>query len=347
MKIRQYVTTIIFIIYLFLISAQPNKAQIIQFSQFYSSPLTLAPSFAGMSKGSRIALTYRDQWPNLPGTFVTMGSSFDHYLRDLKSGVGVVFLRDRAGTGNLSLTSVGLVYSYDIKLNRFWHLRPGVQFKYAQRSLEFNKLIFGDQLTLDPNGSAPPSIEMPPDNRKGYVDATTSVIAFNDQYWGGVTVDHLFHPNQSLLGEESRVPFKVSVYGGAKIFLDKRHSYRRGRRGNDPREQSITLTFLYKTMSRYDQLDLGAYYYKNPLMLGVWIRGMPVIREGLENRDAVVFMIGYKANNLSIGYSYDFTISQLIGATGGSHEISIIYEFNLNSEIEGRRRRAQIPCPMF
>jgi len=50
---------------------------------------------------------------------------------------------------------------------------------------------------------------------------------------------------------------------------------------------------------------------------------------------------------LHIGYSYDFTISNLIGSTGGAHEISIVYEFNNLSIGQLKKRIRAIPCPEF
>ncbi len=51
------------VILAFVVSA--GKTQDPQFSQFYSSPLYLAPSFAGATDGGRGILNYRDQWPQL------------------------------------------------------------------------------------------------------------------------------------------------------------------------------------------------------------------------------------------------------------------------------------------
>ena len=51
------------VILAFVVSA--GKTQDPQFPQFYSSPLYLAPSFAGATDGGRVILNYRDQWPQL------------------------------------------------------------------------------------------------------------------------------------------------------------------------------------------------------------------------------------------------------------------------------------------
>ncbi len=58
--------------------------------------------------------------------------------------------------------------------------------------------------------------------------------------------------------------------------------------------------------------------------------------------DALIFTAGIAFNNIAIGYSYDFTVSSLGPATGGSHEITVSFSFN-----EGNKsnRRGSIPCP--
>jgi len=55
-------------------------------------------------------------------------------------------------------------------------------------------------------------------------------------------------------------------------------------------------------------------------------------------------LIGYKSPHFSIGYSYDFTISNLVSSTAGAHEISIAIEFQKQKK---RRRLHAVPCPEF
>ena len=93
------------------------------------------------------------------------------------------------------------------------------------------------------------------------------------------------------------------------------------------------------------QLDFGLYWYKNPLIFGFWYRGLAGFSGGGFDRDAVILLVGSKTQNLHIGYSYDFTISSLLGSTGGSHEVSVMYEFKSNKK--RKRKIHAIPCPEF
>jgi hypothetical protein len=47
---------------------------------------------------------------------------------------------------------------------------------------------------------------------------------------------------------------------------------------------------------------------------------------------------------LRVGYSYDFTISNLVSSTGGAHEVSITYEFKTTRK---REKPRMVPCPEF
>src|SRR3989339_1466402 len=78
------------------------------FTQFYAAPLYLAPSFAGGNGETRAILNVRDQWPKLPGDYMTYAFSLDHYLDKFSSGIGLLLFRDEAAGGLINTTNIGL-----------------------------------------------------------------------------------------------------------------------------------------------------------------------------------------------------------------------------------------------
>jgi len=94
---------------------------------------------------------------------------------------------------------------------------------------------------------------------------------------------------------------------------------------------------------KFYQSDVGLYYYKDPLVFGLWYRGIPFVTS--QAGDAVIGMVGIKTDQVNIGFSYDFTISNLITSTGGAYEISLIYSFT-SQDVRSRKVHA-IPCPEF
>jgi type IX secretion system PorP/SprF family membrane protein len=328
-----------------LITALSHTAQgqIIQFSQFYAAPLFLAPSYAGDCFGSRVSLNYRNQWPEV-GTFNTYAIAYDQDLHKLHSGVGLMVLRDEAGEGALSLTTIDLCYSWWTNINREWIIRPGIGFKYNQRSVDFEKLIFGDM--IDELGIVShATTEQPPVPRKPFLDIQVSCIASSDKFFGGISVDHLLRPKASLYDDDSyRENMKITLTGGATIYVGAPQTSTKGRQSKQDM-QSVTFTLLYDFTSQADNLSIGTYWHKDPFTLGCWLRGIPVAMrsESYSNLDAIAVMLGYKIFNLRIGYSYDFTIGHLLSSTGGSHELSVQYEFQPRAK--AKKRHSVIACP--
>ena len=63
--------------------------------------------------------------------------------------------------------------------------------------------------------------------------------------------------------------------------------------------ENVTFVFNYRKQDIYDQLDLGAYWVKDPFTLGAWFRGLPVFSKSSQKYgglDAVILLVGYKIN---------------------------------------------------
>lgn len=325
---------IIHFIILLLIIITNSYGQDPTFSQFYANSLYLSPSFAGATEEYRFGLNYRNQWPSVPGVFHTYSISFDKALTDFNSGIGVLATYDVAGSGNLSTTNIGLLYSYDFNINRQWHIRPGVNFKFYYLGLDINRLIWNSQITG--NGTTP-SVNAPPFDNVADVDFAASALVYNDRIWGGFTLDHLLVPKTSFYGDDTSVPVKFNLYGGVQIMKKTRLRQKI--------QEVLSVALNFQKQESFYQTDIGLYYYKDPVIFGLWYRGIPFATS--QPGDAIIGLIGIKTQQLHIGYSYDFTISNLIGSTGGAHEISLIYEFNNMTLGQRNKRIRSIPCPEF
>ncbi len=319
-------------LYLVLLSfiALSVSGQDPQFSQFYSNPLYLGPSFAGAVEGSRIAASYRDQWREAPAKYIVKSISYDHYFGTFNSGIGVLAYQDVAGTSQLGSMNLGLMYSYNFQIFNVWHVRPGLSFSYLEHGF-FGDLLFMDQIVQD--GGTTTGAQKPVTDRARDIDVGTSALVYSKKFWMGSSFDHLLTPDISLYASESILPVKVSVYGG----------YEFRRKGNllKPSDETMTFTFLYKQQGAVNQLDLGVYWYNHPLVLGIWYRGIPLVNS--HRGDALVMLVGIKTRDFNIGYSYDLTISNLLGTVRGTHEVSVAYKFLLPK----RTKKGGVPCPEF
>jgi type IX secretion system PorP/SprF family membrane protein len=328
------VKRIIYLVGLSFIILTDSFGQDPTFSQFYANALYLSPSFAGATNEYRLAVNYRDQWPAVPGVFNTYSISFDKAMPNFNSGIGVLATYDVAGSGNLSTTNIGLLYSYDFNINKEWHIRPGVEFKFYYLGLDINKLVFNSQIT---GSGTSPSVTPPPFDNVADIDFASSALIYNSRTWAGFTLDHLLTPKMSFYGNDATLPVKFNFYGGTQIL--KRTRLRQ------KSQEILSVAINFQKQGKFYQSDLGLYFYKDPIIFGIWYRGIPLVTSQVG--DAIIGLIGIKTKQLHIGYSYDFTISNLIGSTGGAHEISLVYEFNNLSLGQLKKRIRAIPCPEF
>ncbi|MES2733632.1 MAG: type IX secretion system membrane protein PorP/SprF [Bacteroidota bacterium] len=340
---------ILFLLTTILSSFSGSQAQDAQYSQFYAAPLYLNPAFAGSALATRVGGNYRNQWPGLDASYVTYSAYVDHYMPSIKSGVGLLVTNDQQGFGKFRNTDIGAQYAYQLELNDDWAFRVGLQGSYVMRNSGYFGMIFGNQYTRDGFDPSIPS-EALDYVSNNYVDLSSGGVLYSDKFYVGYAAHHMNRPNQSVLaGGNSPLPMKSTITAGMKIHLDKKT--KRGLKvSKNEREISFSPALLYKIQGKFSQLDIGMYYTYEPLVLGVWYRGLPIVKslDGLYNNDAAIFLVGFRNNNLSMGYSYDLTISSLTPSTGGSHEISVSYIFPRAPHKKKLPRSARrLPCPKF
>jgi len=315
-------------------------AQDIQLTQFYSAPCFLNPAMAGTQSCGRLGMNYRKQWPGAANGYTSQLISYDSYVNSLHGGLGFLFTRDVAGTANYTTTSFSGLYNYQIQIDREWQACFGTQVGAVTKNVNFYNLTFGDQIA---RGGATATIENRP-KRANYLDISNGIMLFSKDLWYGLSVHHINSPNETMIGGKSPLPREISLHGGERFKI--------GHKGGDIREtdQSFTVAANYKHQNKFDQVDIGGYFQKGELVAGLWYRGIPTFlksyKPGYPNHDAVCLIIGYMTDRLRIGYSYDYTISWLLGDTNGAHEVTFSYQFCGYQKVKPRKRIV-VSCPKF
>ncbi len=302
-------------------------SQDLTYSQFYANPLYLNPALAGAESCPRIHLNYRNQWPSLPGAFVSYAASFDGYSDFLHGGYGIQFDYNKAGEAAISRMAVNAMYAYRLLISEKFTGHLAVQAGYGQRSLQWKELIFA-------SGNNPATDDPDFTGNLSYLDfATGFLIGYGEKYFFGGAVHHLSQPDIAFAGNgEFPLNMKITVHGGANVGGERR----RGRSGGA--QVMISPNVLYQQQGQYRHLNLGSYFTVEPFVAGIWYR------HAFENPDAVIISLGLSGEQYRIGYSYDYTLSGLSNASGGAHEISLAWIFDCDKK---RKRPRAIKCPTF
>ncbi len=313
------------------------RAQDPQFSQFYANPIYTNPSFAGSTGGIRLVMALRDQYTAIHNNYKTGSASLDANVGALNGGLGAMVMTDVAGDGFLTNTAISGIYAYHVALNRKLSMRAGLQGTYVQKSYDFSKYRFGDQID-DRLGFVLPTAERQPPQQTSYANFSTGVLFYTDQIFGGIAVHNLTEPNQSFYypnssADQFKLPRRYTAHAGANIYLTKQRSL-------DSRIY-ISPNILYMQQRNFNQLNLGLYLKKQSLVLGAWFR------QTSRNTDAVIALIGLKFPKFRVGYSFDATVSGARTATTGSHEVTLSVELKPKKKSQGRRSPKVMRCPEF
>ena len=300
-----------------------SKAQDPIFTQFYSNPIYLNPAFAGAGRCPRFVMNYRNEWPNLYKTYITYAFSYDQHFDPIAGGVGFSVYNDQAGDNTINSTMVSGMYSYQLNITRNFTMRAGFQASYLQKALDGSKLTYGDMIDQR-NGFIYPTADFTGSTKKGVVDFSAGILAYSKRYFVGFAAHHLTQPNEALIGTQpSPLPMKITGHAGISIPL-----------GDKSSETFLSPNVLFQKQQNFQQLNLGMYINKGPIVGGLWYR----------NQDAFIVTLGVMTKMFRLGYSYDVTVSKLSNATAGSHEISTSIQLNCKPK---KKKFRTISCPSF
>jgi type IX secretion system PorP/SprF family membrane protein len=347
------------------------RAQDIHFTQFYMMPLTLNPGFTGKFEGTvRLGGIYRDQWRSVinqkfdDGTesvrndqFKTPGAWADApIIKGFRKkdwiGLGLGFVSDKAGQGDLSYTGFSLNGAYHLALNKkgTTMLSLGFGFGSISRKIDRTKLRFEDGI-LDGNPKAS-------QDYAALGDKTMANANFRDLMGGivlssqlnkqmdfniGFSMFHIAEPRATLIGKDTTSPGSGPIVQSVETPL-RRRSVVHGRfniKTND--RVTISPMFMYQTMAGADEIQLQtmANYLFDPekdVTFGVGA--------GYRMRDAFQILLGYQKKDLQVGFAYDINTSDLsaVSRFRGGFEIAANYIIKIYKPAVVKPK---VLCPRF
>jgi type IX secretion system PorP/SprF family membrane protein len=325
------------IVLLFLILViTSSKGQDLAFSQYYANPLYLNPALAGSKICPRLTLNYRNQWPAIYKGYVSYSAAFDQQFEALSGGLGVIAMADVTGDGALTTFQGSGIYSFRLQATKSFVVNAALQAGYLQYRLNWDKLIFEDQLVTGSGEPLPTSPnEVPPSRLNiGEVDFAAGLLAgYNERLYFGAALHHITTPDLSFyVGNTNRMDMRITVHAGALFDVKE------GLRGGDMEDLSFSPNLIYLQQGKFHQLNAGMYVNLYPFVGGLWFR------HNFENPDALIVLFGFQQARYKIGYSFDLPVSRISVRSGGAHEVSFAWQFDCpRKEFKYRA----IKCPRF
>jgi len=317
------------------------QAQDAQYSQFYASPLYWNPANAGTAFKQRAVLNWRNQYPALNSNFVTTSLSYDTYKPKWNAGLGVQLTNDRLANGLMQNNLIMLSYSLRTRVaeNTFAHF--GIGAGASIRSINFSRMTFGDSFT--PGGTGQTAESAVSGGNVFNPELSLGVLIYQKNWFFGLAGHHLAFQSVNFAKggiNEVQAP-RFNFNTGYKIYFDERHW------ASSKQASNITITpnLQYRIQGPFHQLDLGATFNYKFLLVGGYLRGIPLLSNtSAFTQDVFSTMVGVTYNDLQVGYSYDTNMNSLSQGLNASHEISLIYCWRLFVP-RPKKEYAPLPCP--
>lgn len=318
----------------FVMAIPGLKAQDQMYSQFTNIPIYYNPAYTGLEQGMRAKFAYRRQWVKMPHDFKAMNFNMDVAARGIpgSGGLGLMFDSSNEGSGLIKRNSFGVNLAVRIPVMDNVVSQLGISATFVQKYIDWTRLVFSDQLDEQYGNIYPTDFAPPSSNKVNFPDFSVGGIFRFKQDAGkesviigtfGLALNHLFEPNESFISAESRLPIKF--VGSMDFQIHQEENSRNA--GNGFRYNPA---IMYMNQGGMDSWSIGLNVYKFPLYVGAWYRNSEM--QFMDN-DAVIVLLGINTNfgdnsRMKLIYSYDVILTDLAKATGGSHEITLIFEMD-------------------
>ena len=287
---------------LMFLSSNINGQQESQYTQFMHNKLYYNPAYAGDNGSTSITALFRRQWIGFEGAPESKLLSASMPLKGDRVGLGIL-----ASVHELGVTKnwyLSFAYSYNLKINEHSNLRLGVHGTMRRLLLDFSKqnLVIQDRTDQ--------SILAGSSSADYYGNVGAGAYYNYKKFYASFSIPNILENNITLSNEidlqktASEVRHYYFMTGmnfstSPKIVVQPNLLLKYVK--NAPFDVDLNLNIIY------DQRITGGISYR-----------AGGDRSGGESID---FLLAYKIQQLTLGVSYDFAISEIGRETSGSFEI--------------------------
>ena len=272
-----------------------------QFTQYMYNEMFINPAYAGTRDHIAMTALYRNQWVGIEGAPKTQTFSAHAPMRNEKVGLGLTVLNEEIGVTH-DFAAFGN-YAYKIPLNRGF-LSMGLQGGIINHQEQLVDVKIQDQ--NDNSFFGTPRITVP--------NAGFGLYYYSRTFYFGASIPRFLQN-------------KVDATTGKaynRVNMGYWHYYFMGGYVQ-PISESIKLkpTFMIKAVQGSPlEADFGLHALFNEV---IWLGGS--YRTG-DSWSAIMQI--QLSPQLRLGYSYDYTLSELRRYNSGTHEITLGYDFSFN-----------------
>ncbi len=274
-----------------------------QFSMYMFDKMALDPAAAGNKDALEATVITRDQWTGISGSPTTNALLLQAPLNSKKIAWGLEIMNDR--TGPASNTMLEGNYAYNIHLGS-GKLAFGIGLQVSDYSIDWGQIDMPDKSTDLYNGGGSMSKFLP--------DADAGLFYNTQTFYLGASLTHLLQPKiTDIAGSAADFEYHGYIITGKSFQLSE----------NFLLNPSLVIQLAKNAPSAYS-ININAL-----LVQKLWL--------GLSLKAGYGFtaMAAYKISDaVQLGYAYDLGVNAIGKVGGGSHELSLTFDFGSNKLVQ-------------
>ncbi len=293
MKQFLYITVIV------LLVNNLRAQQLPQYTQYMLNDLAINPAVAGKDNFADVRSNNRYQWVGMTDAPRTYMLTLHSPLKNRHMGLGTHIYTDIVGPTRR--VGISLAYAYHIKIAEKTRLSLGLNAGIQQWGIDGHKLHLHD--AGDDNLLTQYQTRVVPDFGAG-------IYVHNEKWYLGFSAPQLYQS-----------PIKLYPDGDDKGTLVTHFMLNGAYKFDINDDFKVEPSFLAKYANPAPiKIDVGArVIYQEQVWLGV----------GYRHNDAITALVGFMYKNyLMIGYSYDYTTTNLKKYSSGTHELMLGLRFS-------------------
>lgn len=289
----------VLVIFSLILMLNSKAQQLPQFTQYMFNQYAFNPAFCGVNPSWEAVTNNRYQWVGITDAPRTFTLSAQGPLKRENMGLGGYLYTDNVGpTRRLGFQTS---YAYHVQLDDNLYLSFGLSLGFNQWMLDADKIT-----TYHPgdfyfsNGLL----------KSSDMDGKFGFYLYHPDWYFGASIEQMLHNKLTFLStqtsSESFMEDHINIHGGYTFHL------------ND--EWDLDPSCLLKIgLPAPLKFDISTRITYNKML---WAGG------GFRTNDAAYAMIGYCfKEQLKIGYSFDFTTTDLRNYSSGTHELMLSFIF--------------------
>ena len=297
---KSYINTYRLLGFYFMLTsiyAQQNP----EYTQYMYNTMVINPAYTGSTQSLDIGLLHRSQWVGIEGAPSTQTLTFHTPLIDDKIGLGLSVINDKLGPSNEFNFEGNFAYSVEFRDEK--KIAFGLKAGLRKLDIDYTKGSYYNP--IDPLLNSNVSNEIKPSLGAG-------VYYYTDRWYLGASVPNLVKGNFYDDNRNSIDITRIHYYFIGGYIFDFSESVK------------FKPAFLVKVVN-----GAPPYYILSANFL---FNEKFTLGGSCQLNDSVSANAGFQiSNEIFIGYSFDFTTTELNRYNVGTHEIILRYQFRKNT----------------